>query len=233
MLAYPGSGFGQAVSDSGTSEHFKQEIVSHPKIEKIISDWKKPNLTNLKRLHTNLHKEVLVNYAPNTSLEETLNNDRFNCVTGTLIYGTILESLNVPYEIIETTKHTFLIVHLSKSVLLESTEPNWFKMRIGKKNVLALYQDYMEAYKSKYNVIQTADYTANNEALAIERNITLEALYGLLFYNRAIDQYYNQMDHRAALRSLQTAKSYYPYERIEIFERLINQSVSYVACSLP
>src|SRR6187455_1654352 len=65
----------------------------------------------------------LRNYAEYATFSETLTRGKYNCLTGTALYALLLNHFNIPYQVIETNYHIFLVAETENGrVLLEATD---------------------------------------------------------------------------------------------------------------
>jgi len=85
-------------------------------------------LKKARRLHRVLHREWLVEYDPDADhLEVAIEEGRFNCLSGTLLYALAARELGYDVIVVETPGHLFLELETpARSVVVESTSSYGF-----------------------------------------------------------------------------------------------------------
>ena len=172
-------------------------------------------------LFTKTRQLFLRRYSHEASFRQTLTKGQYNCLTGTALYATLLDHFNIPYKIIETNYHIFLMVQTADGeVLFEATDPlNGFvdnKEEISKR---------IERYK-RNAPFQVADpakkyYTYN---VNLYREVTLDEVKGLLHYNLSTEAY-NTRNFQAAVQHLEQTVSYYNTPRLYEFSTVLLMAV--------
>jgi hypothetical protein len=72
-----------------------------------------------------LQNQYLKHYREFASLQASLDSGIFNCLTGVTLMSMVLDTQNIPYQIMATDNHVFLIAKLNKSdILIEVTDKN-------------------------------------------------------------------------------------------------------------
>ncbi len=170
----------------------------------------------LQFIYKYVHRKSLKRYKTYVTLEETLSKSGYyNCLTGTLLYGLILNELGFDITIREFSYHVLLIVNLEdKKVMIESTDPlNGFVVGdIAVNKRIAAYK--AEDSQKKRNTVY--DFTT-----VIDNEISIEQLVGLHFYNQAINSL-NQLKINAASLEITKAFQLYPSKRINEIRKLIS-----------
>ena len=151
-------------------------------------------IASASKVFSYLHANWLLTYKEEaTTLLNVVNEKRFNCVAGTILYNLVCQDLGWPTEAFETPSHTYTIFpDFGYDLTVENTSPIGF-------NIMRNLRDY-----SRYLM----QFYPQNEALKIGldriyhyenskgRPINNVELLGLLAYNRAYfanrDQNYQQ-----------------------------------------
>jgi hypothetical protein len=162
------------------------------------------------------HQKFLKNFSEYASFPETLDKGLYNCLTGTALYALLLDHFEIPYQIIETNYHIFLLAQTNKgTILFETTDPaNGFVTNDEEiKNRIARYRQ---------NSIQTArsSKTYYRYNFDLYRAVSLDEVLGLLYYNLSIVAF-NAKDLNLSIDHLGKAMELYQSPRIEEFSRII------------
>ena len=174
------------------------------------------------------HQKVLRFFNSQASFDETLSRGTYNCLTGTAVYAMLLAHFGLPYTIVETNYHIFILTETNRGrVLLEATDPfhgfsdktEAIEKRIAgyRKNEIAETDARKKYYRFSFNLY--------NE-------VTLDQLLGLLHYNLAITNY-NSGEILSAIGHLDQALELYNSPRIEEFTRVMQYSVVGSALEAP
>ncbi|HTF18278.1 MAG TPA: hypothetical protein VK658_09415 [Chryseolinea sp.] len=163
----------------------------------------------------------LRNYAEYATFSETINKGTYNCLTGTALYALLLEHFDIPYQVIETNYHIFLVAETENGrVLLEATDRQ-NGVLLGESKIEARIKEYRQGLPSKSDHSKTYyQYEAD-----VYRQVTLDELTGLLYYNRAIVAY-NQHDLPAAIDRLIKSSERYQSPRTLEFAAILQITVA-------
>ena len=130
-----------------------------------------------------IHKKLLKNYEQYASISETISVGKYDCVTASAVYSLFLTELNIPFSVIETNYHMYMLVYpgTKNELLLETTDPlNGFIA--NKKKIAFLKQKYLQE-----NNTQTANQASFN--WNINRVLSGDELLGTLLYNQSVKQF--------------------------------------------
>jgi hypothetical protein len=185
------------------------------KIQKTgISETKK-----IRKIYQKISTTFFQQYKGFSSLADLIEKGEFDCLSATMLYSYVLDSLGYQCQAIELPNHVYLSVRLTngKEWLIEPTLPQ---------NGLHTTPTQVESLKKHYqNEVIRFQALVENEFLkskfrnSIHNPIGLNQLVGLQFYNRAI-QYFNQQNYKAALKELMKANQLYNCERHEVMIEL-------------
>ena len=185
------------------------------KLEQKQSSFKHTN-DFLEFIFNKTHQKFLKNFSEYASFPEMLDNGNYNCLTGTALYALLLDHFDVPYKIIETNYHIFLLAQTDKgSVLFETTDPA---------NGFVTNSDAIKERIARYrqNSIQTAasSKTYYRYNFDLYKEVNLDEVTGLLYYNLSIVAF-NAKDINLAIDHLGKALELYQSPRIEEFSKII------------
>jgi hypothetical protein len=163
----------------------------------------------------------LRNYAEYATFSETINRGKYNCLTGTALYAMLLHHFNIPYQVIETNYHIFLIAQTENGrVLLEATDTE-NGVVTGESKIDARIKEYRQGLPAKSDRSKTYyQYDVN-----VFKQVSLEELTGLLYYNRAIVAY-NQRDLAEAIANLTKSVERYQSPRTAEFATILQITVT-------
>lgn len=174
----------------------------------------------IEQLFYKVHRKILKNYTPFTSLNTTLSNGNYDCLSGTTVYAMFLSELGFQFDIIETNYHIYLRVFLENEtvVLLESTDPiNGFidnPLEIEERLV-----KYTDDNDPKLSTSEEYVYKVR-----LHNNLGIESLPGLHYYNEAVEAF-NATKIEEAVILLQKAELFYNSQRIAEFGLVLAQSL--------
>jgi len=140
---------------------------------------------------------------------------KFNCVTGSLFFSLIMDSLKIPYTIKEKPTHVFLLAYPSTfSLPIESTDPN-MKILIPDEGFKKRYVDFLADSKliQKSEIATKGVEAIFNEKYYSDKDIKPIELVGLLYFNSGVS-YLGESNFRCAFQQFEKAYLLYPSERI-------------------
>jgi hypothetical protein len=162
-------------------------------------------------------REFFRRYTQEASFGEMLSKGNYNCLTGTALYALLLDHFAIPYTIIETNYHIFLMASTKDgNVLFEATDPlNGFIDNPS--DIEKRIQQY------KLNSVQrvasdTRKYYAYN--FSLYKPVNLSEIKGLLHYNLSIEAY-NGKHFEPAINHLEQATALYNSPRTYEFSTVM------------
>lgn len=179
-------------------------------IAKISNNKKK-----IQYITKTLNHRLFIKYNSNTLLTDLFVDGDFNCVTGSLFYSLVLDSLNIPYVIKEEPTHVFLLAYPSTfSVPLESTDPAMM-IFVPNEDFKNNYNNFLLDSKiiTKSELAEKGAETIFNNHYYSDKDISSVQLVGLLYYNKAVE-YYEAKKFNNAFEYLEKAYLLYPCERV-------------------
>jgi hypothetical protein len=208
-----------------------ESMVSSHKWQKLIKvldkKSKKENGTDfLRYIFFKTQEMVLQDYMVYASFSETLAEGKYDCVTGSAVYGLLLKRYGFPFDIIETDNHVFVIVSREgkQDIIFEST---W------KMDGFIHAAQEAEHFFSHFTIVSPAPFNAEsslhlgNISPSHSKNSTFKTigfkeLNGLQFYNDAIKKF-EAGAYQEAYFQMETASIWYPSERILHLQALLRQ----------
>jgi hypothetical protein len=175
----------------------------------------------LNYLFTKTHQRFLRNYKEYSSFNELLDKGYYNCLTGTALYAILLDHFELPYRIIETNYHIFLMVETSAGeVLLETTDP-----ATGFTDSKSEIEKRIDVYRQNEIQKTNTDKRYYHFSFDLYNDVDLDEMLGLLYYNHAIKAY-NNHQWVNSIAYLEKASVQYRSPRLEEFSRIILLSLA-------
>lgn len=180
---------------------------------------KKKNFINY--LNDQAHKDILLSYEQLTSFEALISLGKYNCLTGSTFFALLLERYDVPYKVIETNYHMFILIEDEGSqYVLDATDPIY-----GFETNAAEVARRLTEYKAKNQQ------GLKNNTIAFQFDlfdqVKISQLEGLLAYNSSVAAF-NQQNFMKAIDHLYTASLYYSSPRIVEMALLIESYIQKV-----
>ena len=183
----------------------------------------------LKSLFYKTHDKLLIKYDKLASLDETLANGRYGCLTGTITYAIILDHFEIDYDILELPNHVFLQIKLEdRAVYFESTMPRDGFIIASSEVEEKINQFILESeipLKTMGNKISENW----NDQIYIKK-IGLNELNALHYFNASIKNYTHERYSKSIEHAVQ-AYSMYPNERNKMLMQLVLNKVRNLKCN--
>jgi len=157
-----------------------------------------------------LHKKLLKKYKQYASINQTMETGVYDCVTATAVYSLFLTELEIPYSVVETNYHIYVLVFpgTENEVLLETTDP-----------IAGFISNSTEIVKRKLLYVKSNSEVKKNQvdlAWNVETSLNGTELMGVLLYNQSIKQY-NVGNKSEAISLAIDALTYYSSARIKTY----------------
>jgi hypothetical protein len=217
-----------AQSENG---HFKN-LPFYKSLEKDISRFarQKSRSNNEKNLYDRLfyrvHRKYLKKYTNYALFGDLLKKGAYDCVSGTAIYGLILEKLGTRFSIRETDFHIFLVVHgKEQDFIYESTDPleGFISQKHEIQEMLVLYQN--NGYISDIAAVGS-EQLRTMQPTKVNKSVGLQELAGLQYYNLAVS-HFNKQEFQLAYQNILKCHFIYPSSRSDNFLKLLSQTASH------
>lgn len=162
------------------------------------------------------HQSYLKKYEPYSSFNSLFTNGAYNCLSGTILYATILNHFQIPFEVIETNYHIFLTVETKQGkVLLEATDPLNGFVETAKG-----IEERISGYKQNTPTVSNSNLTYYQFNFELFKSVSMEELCGLLYYNKAVDSF-NHQRLEESIGFLRMAHELYYSPRIDEFSVIL------------
>lgn len=183
----------------------------------------------LKSVFYKTHDKLLVKYDKLASLDETLENGRYGCLTGTITYAIILDHFDIDYDILELPNHVFLQIKLEDRVVyFESTMP-----RDGFSVATSEVEERINQFILESEIPLTTignKISANWDNEIYIKKIGLNELNALQHFNESIKNYTHKRYSKSIEHAVQ-AYSMYPNERNKMLMQLVLNKVRNLKCN--
>lgn len=234
LFSFKGNGFtdindhvGEEVMLFTTNEFFEEWTSRNENLNKLNAKLDKDferfgrSKKFVKQMFYRAHKYLLDDYQQYASLDNLMEEGRYDCVSGSLLYAMILDRYGFDYQIVETSFHVFLTLTIdNEQILLEATDP--FGGFMTDQNEIESYvEDFKKAaHENKLYLDPVHQKRTSLFNPSIYREINLQQLKGLEYYNSAI--YYNNNGALTnAFEKVSKASKYYEADRIVAFKELL------------
>lgn len=171
--------------------------------------------SKINKIFKSANHSFFIQYDLNAYCSKFYSDGKFNCVTGSLFFSLIMDSLNIPYTIKEKPTHVFLLAYPSTfSLPIESTDPN-MKIFIPDEGFKKRYVDFLVDTKliPKSEIATKGVETIFNEKYYSNKDIKPVELVGLLYFNSGVN-YLTENNFKCAFQQFEKAYILYPSERI-------------------
>ena len=194
------------------------------KIDKLILQLEKKerseqnDLRFLRTIFYKTHRKILRSYSPMASMDETIENGTYGCLTGTVVYALLLSHFNFNYEIVELPNHVFLKVKLAdQNVYFESTLAN--DGFITNENHFKFKRTSSSNHNTNWLQV-ISEKTQMVEQAKPFKIIDLKELRGLQHFNEAV-KLYKVKAYQESISHAIIAFYQYPTEKNEMLTRFV------------
>lgn len=197
--------------------------VALTKINKVLSHLEKRHNKYkteeefVEYLYYYAHQKLLKRYTKYPSIEETLTEGDYDCLTATTVYSILLSELSVKHAVIETNYHIYILVNpdTRNELLIETTDPrNGFVQ--DQHEISELKKRHLENNLTERSSLISFEFN-------IERRLEQKELIGLLYYNQSIREL-NKGELFKAKEMALNASMYYSQTRVESLMNLIDSA---------
>ncbi len=194
-------------------------------IENLKESHPKSRKAYLSKVFYKTHKKFLKVYNPYSTFSGVFESGQYDCLTATILYGIVLDALQLPYQIVETNYHIYIkVMDGEATYLFETTDPSRGFVHQPK-----LVAQLLSLYDSNLPLDENGNPVENDENLHsfdfdIHNTVDLEQLPGLLYYNKAIVDF-NSGHLLKALRNIEKANLFYDSKRLLEFKSICLQTI--------
>ena len=163
----------------------------------------------LKHFFYYVHRNYLKDYQQYATLNDVLENGKYDCVSGTALYALLLDALHINFSVQEMTYHMYLEIPLDGGIaIIESTDP------------LAGFISTESAIAERLAQYQAEEADPTVYSRPIQAKVGMDELLGLSYFNAAVF-HYNQQQFTPARQYLRQAIRWYPADRMYAFQAII------------
>jgi hypothetical protein len=199
----------EAIDDYNTYikvfDEMNQEKIASKKIQKQI-----------KIAYSSVHSRFLKKYNSNEFYPVMLRVGTYNCVSASMLYSLVFDKLKIPYKVMASSDHVYLIANPGEnSVVIETTNPSFEKI-IFNGEFKQQYVDYLRDSK----LISDADYKSKSVEEIFEekfnevKNAEFWNLPGFQYYNKAVSKMQNN-EIEKSYELCQKAYFFYPDQQVK------------------
>ena len=182
----------------------------------------------LRKLFFVIQETFLKEYVLYASFFQTIDEGKFDCLTGSLLYAIFLEEIkqksnfDYNYYIVQMPTHVFIKIELSdkSQIIFESTNFDKGFIATQKRIDFYLEEQAREAQEGSQN--ETSDeYLVLLDNKRLNNLVTLESVLALLYFNQGVS-FFNQ---RKFGKSFKMAKNAFHLQKNEIFYKIVTLSL--------
>jgi hypothetical protein len=180
-----------AIDENINTEEASHYHDSYNKIFIILKqkkiDAKKIN-KKIKTTYTSVHAEFLKKYIDNEYFPALFQNGNYNCVTASMLYALVYDRISVPYKVMASSNHVYLVANPGpKSIVIETTNPGFEKVIFTGEFKQQYVQNLLES-----KLISEEEYRNKSTEELFEANFKevreteFKSLLGFQYFNRAV-----------------------------------------------
>ncbi len=196
-----------------------RSVAIHERIQKYVDEIKskiegKAEEKKVKYIYEDVHKTFFKAYKLKNNFNDIFEKGEYNCVSASALYSIIFDMLEIPYQIMESPQHVYVVTYPQTfKILIETTSPE--------KGYYQFKSNFIEKYVKTLcdsKLIEKSEFEANGADLLFKKyyfsksGVSLLQLAGIQYSNFAI---YNIDDenYEKALPEIITSCFLYPTER--------------------
>lgn len=194
---------------------YREAITTYLHTNQRIFDKIANEKSKINKVFKTAQQTFFTQYDSNAIASNFYTDGKYNCVTGSVFFSIIMDSLKIPYTIKEIPTHVFLLAYPTTfSLPIESTDPN-MKILIPDEAFKKRYVDFLVDSKliQKSDIATKGVETIFNEKYYSTVDIKPVELVGLQYFNSGIS-YLSDNNYKSAFQQFEKAYLLYPSERI-------------------
>lgn len=209
-----------AIDESIPAEIVNSDYKTYSEIFEILNqkNIQSKNLNRkIKIAYSTVHDRFLKKYIDNEFFPAIFQSGNYNCVTASILYAMVFNKLEIPYKIMASANHVYLVANPgSNSIVVETTNPN-FELAIFNGEFKQQYVNYLRNSK----LISEAEYKNKSVEEIFEEKFKevneaeFNNLIGFQYYNKALMKLQNQ-DIEEALKLIQKAYYFNPDQQVKM-----------------
>ncbi len=199
-----------SISESEAKNYYNLFSCLFQDLEKLkLKD--KPLNRQIRLIYTSVHERFLKKYKNEVFFPAIFRTGDYNCVTASILYALVYSKLGIPYKVMASPTHVYLVANPGKeSIVIETTNP-LVEKAIFANDYKQQYVNHLKASKlisdedvrnKSTEEIYEASYTQVNESSFLN-------LIGFQYYNKAIFKAQEE-DVDESYKLIQKAYYFYP-----------------------
>jgi len=200
-----------AANEAGFAQ-FETSIARH--VQGLQSLNRADEVKHLFRIYRKTGKKFLSRYQPLAEFS-ALKKGEYDCLTATALFSVILKELAIPYTVMETNYHIFLLVHLRTGDVLIETTDRLTGFVTNTQEINRIKKRYVEQSAAAASRQRAYEYPFH-----LNQPVSDLQLNGLLLYNQAVKAY-NERSLNASDSKLREAEQFYRSARTHTLRELI------------
>jgi len=164
-----------------------------------------------------VHSQFLKKYSNNEYFPEAFQSGLYNCVSASMIFSLVFDQLRIPYKVVASSDHVYLIANPGEhSIVIETTNPG-FEKAIFTGEFKRQYVNYLRTSK----LISDDEYKNKSIDEIFEENFDevrdaeFNNLPGFQYYNKALTKMENN-ENQLAYELCQKAYFFYPDQQFKV-----------------
>lgn len=186
----------------------------------------KSTAKKIKVVYPIVHDYFLKKYSTDDYFPSVFKTGAYNCVTASALYAMVFDKLKIPYKVMASPEHAYLIGNPGESsIVIETTNPN-FEKAIFTGEYKQQYVNYLKSSK----LISESEYKNKSTAEIFEekfnevKEVSFNNLIGIQYYNKALSKFQNN-EYDIAYILCQKAYFFFPDLQVKT---LLNGSLLFV-----
>lgn len=171
----------------------------------------------IKTSYQDIHSKFLNKYNENEYYPVMFRTGTYNCVSASMLYAQVFDLLAIPYKVMASSNHVYLIANPgAKSVVIETTNPD-FEKAIFNGEFKRQYVNYLRSSK----MISEDEYKNKSSEEIFEerynevREVEFANLPGMQYFNKALTMF-EQNKYSEAYELSKKAYFYYPDQKVKV-----------------
>jgi tetratricopeptide (TPR) repeat protein len=194
------------------------------KVEEFVAEMRTAHVEEMKEkkkikfIYDKLHAKFFKQYQSLVFFSSIFKDGTYNCVTASALFAYVFDALHIPYVIMESTDHVFLVAYpQSFDIKVETTVPSQGSVSYNS-TMQATYVNYLKSNKiiSEDESKQKSVSEIFNSYFFHVNIINEKKLAGLHFYNNGIEKI-AAGNFTGAFSQFEKAYSLYPSKRLTFF----------------
>lgn len=174
-------------AESGILYNNLMQQLKQLNLQSIVSDKSE---RHLKKVYDVLHEHFFKKYNPSANFGDFIVNGEYNHLSAAILYAYVLETLSVPYQIIQYPSHIYVVANPgTDNVKFETIDPSSGVYFISAESKQAAVVNFIKAgYMDQSYAIRVGIERAFDDFMYNKQEISLQEAVGILYFNRAMNE---------------------------------------------